>query len=143
MGTLPWQELWLHKLLVEIPKRLHWNTFRFCIGAVPDRWLEIADESGLLIQNEYMVWTGHPDWTNFQAHYDTAEMITEYKEWMRDNWNHPSVAIWDASNESLLPEFTRTIIPAVRSLDLSGRGKTGITLLPVPMTRWRIINTCG
>jgi hypothetical protein len=48
-------------------------------------------------------------------------MITEYKEWMRDNWNHPSVAIWDATNESFLPQFTRTIIPAVRSLDLSNR----------------------
>ena len=48
-------------------------------------------------------------------------MITEYTEWMRDNWNHPSVAIWDASNESCLPEFSRTIIPAVRALDLSNR----------------------
>ncbi len=121
VGTRPWDEAWVHKLLVEIPKKLHWNTFRFCIGPVPDRWLEIADESGLLIQNEYMVWTGHPTWTDFQAHYDTAEMITEYKEWMRDNWNHPSVAIWDATNESLLPEFTNRIIPAVRSLDLSNR----------------------
>jgi hypothetical protein len=40
---------------------------------------------------------------------------------MRDNWNHPSVAIWDASNESVLPEFSSTIIPAVRGLDLSNR----------------------
>jgi len=40
---------------------------------------------------------------------------------MRDNWNHPSVAIWDASNESWLPQFTSAIIPAVRTLDLSNR----------------------
>jgi beta-galactosidase len=40
---------------------------------------------------------------------------------MRDNWNHPSVAIWDATNESWLPEFTTKIIPAVRSFDLSNR----------------------
>lgn len=121
VGTSPWDEQWLHRLLVDIPKQMHWNSFRFCIGPVPDRWLEIADENGLLIQNEYMVWTGHPVWTSFQAHYDSAEMIAEYGEWMRDNWNHPSVAIWDATNESLLPEFTKTIIPAVRSLDLSNR----------------------
>jgi hypothetical protein len=31
------------------------------------------------------------------------------------------VAIWDASNESKLPEFTTKIIPAVRHLDLSNR----------------------
>jgi hypothetical protein len=121
VGTLPWDEAWLHRLLVEIPKQMHWNAFRFCIGPVPDRWLEIADESGLLIQNEYMVWVGHPSWTTYQGSYDTNEMITEYSEWMRDNWNHPSVAIWDASNESFLPQFTSTIIPAVRHLDLSNR----------------------
>ena len=121
VGTLPWDEAWLHRLLVEIPKQLHWNAFRFCIGPVPDRWLEIADENGLLIQNEYMVWVGHPSWTTYQGSYDTKEMIAEYSEWMRDNWNHPSVAIWDATNESWLPQFTSTIIPAVRNLDLSNR----------------------
>jgi beta-galactosidase len=121
-GTLPWDEPWLHRLLVDIPKQLHWNAFRFCIGPVPDRWLEIADENGLLIQNEYFVWTGHPDWrSGYKDRYDTQEMITEYSEWMRDNWNHPSVAIWDASNESWLPQFSSTIIPQVRHLDLSDR----------------------
>lgn len=121
-GTLPWDEKWLYRLLVTIPKQLHWNAFRFCIGPVPDRWLQIADENGLLIQNEYMVWTGHPDWhSGYVAHYDTQEMIQEYSEWMRDNWNHPSVAIWDATNESWLPEFSSVIIPKIRGLDLSNR----------------------
>lgn len=119
-GTLPWNEAWLHRLLVVIPKQMHWNAFRFCIGPVPDRWLQIADENGLLIENEYMVWTGHPS-KEFHAQYDTGEMITEYSEWMQDNWNHPSVTIWDATNESWLPQFTSTIIPAVRHLDLSNR----------------------
>jgi hypothetical protein len=40
---------------------------------------------------------------------------------MRDNWNHPSVVIWDANNETINPDFGSQIIPAVRSLDLSGR----------------------
>ncbi len=121
VGTLPWDEVWLHRLLVEIPKQLHWNAFRFCIGPVPDRWLEIADENGLLIENQYFVWVGRPTWGTYKESYDTNEMITEYSEWMRDNWNHPSVAIWDATNESFLPQFTKTIIPAVRDLDLSRR----------------------
>jgi beta-galactosidase len=121
-GTLPWDEAWVRKLLVEIPHEMHWNSFRFCIGPVPDRWLEIADEAGLLIQNEYFVWTGH-DWhgSENQVHFDTDEMIREYTEWMRDNWNHPSVAIWDANNETWDPAFGEKIIPAVRGLDLSNR----------------------
>jgi hypothetical protein len=43
---LPWDEAWVRKLLVDIPHRMHWNYFRFCIGPVPDRWLEICDEAG-------------------------------------------------------------------------------------------------
>ena len=120
-GTLPWNEAWLQRLLVTIPKQLHWNSFRFAISAVPDRWLEIADENGLLIENEYPVWVGSPIWTKWKSSYDVKQMTSEYSEWMRDGWNHPSVVIWDASNESYLPELTAKVLPAVRSLDLSHR----------------------
>ena len=118
-GTLPWNDAWLHKLLVTIPKQMHWNSFRFCIGPVPDRWLQIADESGLLIENEYMVWV---DGNGLKKeNYDVQELTGEYRDWMRDNWNHPSVVIWDANNESNAPEFDAQIIPAVRGLDRSNR----------------------
>lgn len=121
-GTLPWNEQWVRKLLVEIPKQMHWNTFRFCIGPVPDKWLEIADEAGLLIQNEYFVWTGE-NWhgPENQVKFNADEMIQEYSEWIRDNANHPSVVIWDANNETWDPMFGEKIIPAVRGLDLSNR----------------------
>ncbi len=122
-GTLPWNEQWTRKLLVDIPKKMGWNSFRFCIGPVPEKWLDIADEAGLLIQNEYFVWIGRPSWhaRRYTKTFDADEMIGEYSEWMRDNWNHPSVAIWDANNESWYPDFKAKIIPAVRPLDLSHR----------------------
>lgn len=120
-GRLPWTEAWVQRLLVTIPKQLHWNSFRFTIGPVPDRWLEIADENGLLIENEYAVWVGSPIYTEWRSSYDNQQMIGEYAEWMRDGWNHPSVVIWDATNESYLPEFARSILPKVRGLDLSDR----------------------
>jgi beta-galactosidase len=120
-GTLPWNEAWTRRLLVEIPKRLHWNAFRFTLGPVPQRWLDIADEAGLLIQYEYAVWVGSPVYTEWRSAYDSTQMINEYTEWMRDSWNHPSIVIWDATNESTLPAFASKIIPAVRSLDLSNR----------------------
>ncbi len=120
--ALPWDEAWVRKLLGEIPKKMHWNYFRFCIGPVPDRWLDICDEAGLLIQNEFFVWTGGPGWyKGYSRTYDTEEMIRQYKDWMRDNWNHPSVAVWDANNETKDDSFGSKIIPAVRPLDLSNR----------------------
>jgi hypothetical protein len=75
-----------------------------------------------LIQNEYFVWTGK-GWHGAanQVRFDGDQMIREYGEWMRDNWNHPSVAIWDANNETFDPIFGEKVIPAVRSLDLSNR----------------------
>jgi hypothetical protein len=116
--SLPWDEPWLRKLLIDIPKRMNWNSFRFCIGPVPDQWLHIADEAGLLIQNEYFVWTlGQAQ----EKRWSKEELLREYTEWMRDNWNHPSVAIWDATNETIADVFGDEIIPAVRSLDLSNR----------------------
>jgi hypothetical protein len=119
-GALTWDEAWVRKLLGEIPKKMNWNTFRFCIGPVPDKWLDIADEAGLLIQNEFFIWTLGPS-DKYRRTWDADELIRQYKDWMRDNWNHPSVAIWDANNESHDPVFHEKVIPAVRHLDLSNR----------------------
>lgn len=123
VGALPWTEDWVRRLLVEIPKKMNWNTFRFCIGPVPDKWLDIADEAGLLIQNEFFMWTGHSVWAHDYKHaaWDSDELIRQYSEWMRDSWNHPSVVIWDATNETYDPVFGEKVIPAVRGLDLSNR----------------------
>lgn len=119
---LPWNEDWVRKLLGELPKKMHWNYFRFCIGPVPDRWLEICDEVGLMVQNEFFVWTGNKGWyKEYSRSHDPEEMIRQYKDWMRDNWNHPSVVVWDANNETKDPVFGEKIIPAVRPLDLSNR----------------------
>jgi len=118
----PWSDRWVRKLLGEVPKKMHWNYFRFCIGPVPDKWFDICDEVGLLIQNEFFVWTGGPGWyKGYSRQYDSEEMIRQYHDWMRDNWNHPSVAVWDANNETKDDSFGKKIIPAVRSLDLSDR----------------------
>jgi beta-galactosidase len=120
--ALPWNDAWVRKLLGDLPKKMHWNYFRFCIGPVPDRWLDLCDELGLLIQNEFFVWTGGPGWyKGYSRSHDADEMIRQYRDWMRDNWNHPSVAVWDANNETKDDIFGAKIIPAVRSLDLSNR----------------------
>lgn len=121
-GDLPWNEAWVRRLLGELPAKMHWNYFRFCIGPVPDRWLEICDEEGLLIQNEFFVWTGGPGWyAGYSRAHDPDEMIRQYRDWMRDNGNHPSVVVWDANNETRDAVFGEKIIPAVRPLDLSNR----------------------
>lgn len=113
----PWEEAWVRKLLVDGPKRMPWNAFRFCIGPAPEMWFDIADEAGLLIQNEFFIWNGR----DYFPPYTAEELLTQYKEWMRDHWNHPSQAIWDASNETDSAMLREQVIPEVRKLDLSNR----------------------
>ncbi|MCC6344695.1 MAG: hypothetical protein IT166_21020 [Bryobacterales bacterium] len=113
----PWDRAWVKRLLSDLPKKFHWNAFRFCIGPVPDFWFDIADQAGLLIQNEFFIWNGR----DYFPPYREKELIAQYSDWMRDHWNHPSLAIWDASNETSSDMLRERVIPAVRKLDLSGR----------------------
>ena len=85
----PWEEAWVRKLLGEIPTRMHWNAMRICIGPAPEMWLDIADEVGLLLQYEYAIWTGRFPWRH--ELWKTEELIDEFKEFVTDNCNHPSV----------------------------------------------------
>ncbi len=118
-GNLPWDETWVRKFLVDMTKRMHWNAFRVCIGPAPQRWLDIADEAGLLLQYEFPIWSDreplrHKNWK-------PEEVMEEFREFVRDNWNHPSVVIWDASNETRYDFLREKVIPAVRAMDLSNR----------------------
>ena len=115
-GTLPWEQQWpvtLHERF----KDMNWHMMRYCIGFPPERWYEICDSMGFLLQDEYPYWTlGR----NTKPTVKAPHLAEEYRRWMRERWNHPSVVIWDAQNESEVVE-TGLAINAVRSLDLSGR----------------------
>lgn len=125
-GGLPWDEQWVRKLLGEIPRRMHWNSFRCTLGPVPELWLEVADEAGLLLQHEFFLWYYRPEW-------DLELLRGQYRDYVRDAWNHPSVAVFDAGNEVVYLDveqggkeiqtdiLSEEVIPAVRSLDLSKR----------------------
>ncbi len=119
--ALPWDSAWVHRLLGTIPKQMHWNYFRFTIGPVPQHWLDTCDEVGLMVQYEFPIWEGAHKVEGYTRAYDVAEMIRQFKDWMRDNWNHPSVVVWDATNETRDKIFNVEVIPAVRGLDLSHR----------------------
>lgn len=118
-GALPWNEKWVRRLQQRI-KDMHWNCLRYCIGFPPEAWYRIADEEGILLQDEFPIWYGGPGWSKWPAELKGPELVTEYGEWMRERWNHPSVVIWDASNETSSPE-TGIAVQKARELDLSHR----------------------
>jgi hypothetical protein len=118
-GALPWNTNWV-RLLHRRMKDMHWNCLRYCIGFPPESWYRIADEEGILLQDEFPIWYGGPGWSKWPADLKSDELVVEYGEWMRERWNHPSVVIWDASNETSSPE-TGIAVQKVRGFDLSHR----------------------
>jgi beta-galactosidase len=114
-GDRPWRTEWVRRLHRRF-KEMHWEALRYCIGFPPERWYEIADEEGFLIQDEFPIWgLGDPK-TGPKA----EELAREYTEWLQERWNHPCVVIWDAQNETVTGE-TGQALQQVRHLDLSHR----------------------
>jgi len=107
-GNLVWDKEWVKKLLVNYPKQLNWNAMRICVGVVPDFWYDIADEYGLLLQNEWLYWQNH-GWDD--------QIRKEYTDWVWTDGNHPSIAIWDAINENTDNFIGNTLIPDLQKLD--------------------------
>ena len=114
-GNLPWDAAWV-RLLHQRVKDMHWNCLRYCIGFPPEIWYDIADEEGVLIDDEFPIWFGG----DVPKEMTVGELAAEYAEWMRERWNHPCVAVWDACNETLSPK-TGEAFKQVRAADLSGR----------------------
>ncbi len=107
-GLLPWNPEWIKKILIDIPKAHNFNFFRNHLGQMYNRWYDIADEYGMLLQNEWQFWTTS----------GTKEQITkEFTRWLQDNWNHPSIIIWDPINESSDDIVQKEIIPKMKELD--------------------------
>ena len=115
----PWDRDWV-RLLHQRVKDMHWNCLRYCIGFPPEQWYDVADELGILIQDEFPIWFGGSGWSTYPKELKAGELAEEYAEWMRERWNHPSAVIWDASNETTTDQTTPAI-ERVRALDLSNR----------------------
>jgi hypothetical protein len=113
--ALPWDAAWTVKLHKRF-KDMHWEMARYCIGFPPELWYEVCDSIGFMLQDEFPLWEGYP--ASFT--YQTPQIAEEYRRWMRERWNHPSVVIWDAQNETV-DKRTAEAFRQVRDLDLSNR----------------------
>lgn len=118
-GQLPWDRQWVRALHRRF-KEMHWNALRYCIGFPPELWYEIADEEGILIQDEFPIWHGG-GLDAWPKEITREHLAVEFTEWMRERWNHPCVVIWDAQNETTDDAVIAATLSAVRGLDLSNR----------------------
>jgi beta-galactosidase len=121
-GNLPWDDDWVRKLLGDRAQRMNFNMLKLTISPVPRKWFDIADELGLILNYEFPMWTLSPAITGgFDKYYDHDVVKKEMGDWVRDSRNHPSLAWWATSLESVAPWMADEVLPEVRKLDLSGR----------------------
>lgn len=106
--SLPWDRTWVKKMLIDDTKAIDWNAMRICVGVVPDFWYDLADEYGMVFQNEWLYWQNH-GWDE--------QIRTEYTNWVWSDGNHPSIVIWDAINENTNNFIGNTLIPELQQLD--------------------------
>jgi len=107
-ADLAWNREWGKKLIIDDPKAIYWNAMRICVGIVPDFWYDLADEYGMLFQNEWNYWQTH-GWDD--------QVRDEYTNWVWSDGNHPSIVIWDAINENWDEYIGNTLIPELQKLD--------------------------
>lgn len=106
--ALPWNRDWVKKMLIDDPKAIDWNAMRICVGLVPDFWYDLADEYGMLFQNEWLYWQNH-GWD--------GQIREEFTDWVWSDGNHPGIVIWDAINENTNAFIGNTLIPELQKLD--------------------------
>jgi len=120
MGTHIWDRKWITALF-KTAKSVGMNTMRISVGRAPELWYDVADEVGILLGDEFMMWTvlqsEHKKWSE-------KKMVAEFEDWITDAWNHPSIAWWDASNETLDP-LPGKVIAKVRGLDPTRQWENG------------------
>lgn len=106
--ALPWDRAWVKKLLIDGPKATHWNIMRTSVGLFPDFWYDLADEYGMMFQDEWLYWQNH-GWDE--------EIRREYTNWVWSDGNHPSIVIWDGINENHDKYIGTQLIPELKKLD--------------------------
>lgn len=107
-SDLVWDKEWVRKFLIDLPKAVNWNTMRICVGIAPDFWYDLADEYGLMFQNEWLYWQNH-GWPD--------QIRKEYTDWVWKDGAHPSIVIWDAINENYDSYIGNELIPELMQLD--------------------------
>ncbi len=107
-GSLAWDRDWVKQLIIDDPKKINWNAMRICVGILPDFWYDLADEFGMMFQNEWNYWQTH-GWDD--------QVKKEYTSWVWSDGNHPSIVIWDAINENWDDYIGNILIPQLKLLD--------------------------
>jgi len=116
-----WRRDYLRLLFTEF-KKLGINCLRTHGSLCPEVVLDIADECGLMIQNQSALWSDAIFGYHAAGEVFLDNAKREFRDWFRRDRNHPSVVLWDVENEQvrILPEAAPMIAALVDTLRAAG-----------------------
>jgi hypothetical protein len=83
---------WFYENIIKRTKDLGGNYLRFHLGLPPERFLDLCDEHGLIVQYEWSFFHGMPA--------SEESLLVQYKSWLDLAMRHPSVALIHPYNET-------------------------------------------
>lgn len=87
-------EAWIRHFLRTAIQDYNFNYLRIHLGHAYNKWYEIADQEGIMLQDEWRYM--HDD---EPVGKDLEEAEIEFRRWVKQNVNHPSIVTWDQENE--------------------------------------------
>ena len=86
--------VWVRRFLRTAIHEYGFNHLRMHLGHAPSFWYDIADEEGIMLQDEWcFMHEKDPEGENLR------QTETEFRMWVKENINHPSIIAWDMENE--------------------------------------------
>ena len=128
--------VWVRNFIRTVKHEYGFNYLRMHLGHAPSFWYDIADEEGLMIQDEWCFM--HEKDPEGDALRQTDE---EFTLWVSENINHPSIIGWDMENEgdvsltelsSRLREYDPTRMWPEDDFDSQHRYEYSENVVPVP-----------
>ena len=89
-----YDEQWIRRFIRSAVHDYNLNYLRIHLGHAYSRWYDIADEEGMMLQDE---WRFMHDAEPVRKELEETEI--EFRRWVEQNINHPSIVAWDQENE--------------------------------------------
>lgn len=87
-------EAWIRRFLSAVVNDYGFNYLRIHLGHAYSKWYTIADELGLMLQDEWRFMHDKDPLGD-----DLNLTAVEFRRWIEQNVNHPSIVTWDQENE--------------------------------------------
>ncbi len=105
----PWPDEALIREEIATLRGMGFNLIKFCLWIPPERYLDLCDEMGMLVWQEYPVW---------DAPLDDPRIVSEYEEFFRFDGPHPCVILrtLTCENDRIDPSVAHTLIETARRM---------------------------